>query len=93
VRRVSIAVARRTGSTCRYLHADGRFAARPTGCARPTYLATRGFRTAAFTGTWSFTTKHPLPRGRYDIWVRATDTRGNVEPRQRRRNGLQLRLR
>jgi hypothetical protein len=93
VRRVSIAVARRTGSTCRYLHADGRFAARPTGCARPTYLATRGFRTAAFTGTWSFTTKHPLPRGRYDVWIRATDTRGNVEPRQRRRNGLQLRLR
>jgi hypothetical protein len=92
VRRVTVSIAKATGKRCRYLGADGRFARRATSCARPRYLAAKGFRRAASTGVWSFTTR-PLPRGRYRIWVRGTDVAGNVERQMRARNGLQVAVR
>ncbi|MCW3015252.1 MAG: hypothetical protein JWO02_2344 [Solirubrobacterales bacterium] len=93
VRRVTISIAKATGKRCRYLKADGRFAAAPTSCARTRYVLARGFRKSAAKGAWSFTTKRPLPRGRYKIWIRGTDAHGNVEHKQGRRNGLQVDLR
>lgn len=87
VRRVAVSVAKVTGGQCRFLGAGGRFSTRPAGCARTRYVAAKGFRRAASTGVWRFTTR-PLTRGRYLIWVRGTDVAGNVERKVRARNGL-----
>lgn len=90
VRRVTISVAKATGKRCRYLQANGRFAARSASCARTRYIATRGFSRPASSGAWSFTTKRPLRRGHYTIWIRGTDVAGNVERKRSARNGLRL---
>ena len=90
VKRVTVSIAKAAGRQCRYLQANGRFAAKATSCARTRYLPARGFRKAASKGTWSFTTKRTLTKGQYKVWVRAIDTSGNVERKKRARNGLQI---
>lgn len=84
LRRVQVSIARESGSRCRFLETDGRFATRATSCARTRYLTARG------TASWSFTTRRALPAGRYKIWVRATDRQGNVERKRYVRNGRRL---
>ena len=87
VRRVRLAIARRTGKRCRSLLPSGRLARRAVSCRRTAYVNARG------TTRWSFTARRRLPRGRYEIWVRAIDAAGNVERKNRKRNFTRLVLR
>jgi hypothetical protein len=72
VKRVSIAVARKVGSRCRYLRKSGGFGP-SRSCAKAVYITARG------TSRWSLKLRGSFPVGRYLARVRATDRRGNVE--------------
>ncbi|HMC70826.1 MAG TPA: hypothetical protein VKJ07_16835, partial [Mycobacteriales bacterium] len=80
VKRVRISIARRTGSKCRSMLANGKLSARRTSCLRTRYVNAKG------TTRWTFTALRRLPPGRYQIWVRAIDAAGNIEHKARRRN-------
>jgi hypothetical protein len=71
VARVSVALARRSGTRCRFARGSGSLGP-PTSCARRRYLAARG------TTSWRFRFAHRLPRGSYIAWVRAVDTARNA---------------
>ncbi|MEA2272079.1 MAG: hypothetical protein QOI98_787, partial [Solirubrobacteraceae bacterium] len=72
VKRVSVAVARKAGSRCRYLRRSGRFG--PVGsCSKAAYLIAHGKT------RWSLKLHGSFPAGRYVARVRAVDKRGNVE--------------
>ena len=86
VRRVEVAVARRTGKKCRFLRADGRFGARRS-CSKPQFLRATG------TTKWRFAISLRLPRGRYAVYSRAADTAGTVETWGRKRKILRARVR
>jgi hypothetical protein len=86
VRQVRVAVARKTGSRCRFLQASGRFGS-PRSCLRTTYLRARGTR------RWSLTTRARLPRGSYLVWSRAIDSAGTIERKAARRNLLRRSVR
>jgi nitrogen fixation protein FixH len=83
---VRVAVARKVGSRCRFLRANGRFT-RPRSCRRVPYLTARG-RTH-----WRFTLRTRLRPGTYITWSRGVDGRGNVERKHRRRNLRRFRIR
>jgi hypothetical protein len=86
VRRVQVAVARRTGKRCRFLRADGRFTKRRR-CARPVFLRASG------TTRWRFSLNLRLPRGRYVAYSRAADTAGTIERWGGKRKVLRARVR
>jgi hypothetical protein len=86
VSRVGVAVARKSGTRCRFLHANGSFGA-PVSCARARFLPARG------SGHWSLRVNHRLPAGTYVAWVRGVDRAGNVERTTAKRNRLVLRVR
>ena len=71
VARVSVALARRTGTRCRFARSGGGLGP-PTRCTHRRYLAARG------TASWRFRFAHRLPRGSYSAWVRAVDAAGNA---------------
>ncbi len=70
VRRVQVAVARRAGRRCRFVTRAGRLT-KARSCRRPVLLKPRG------RVRWTLTVKRPLPRGRYSVYVRASDRAGN----------------
>jgi hypothetical protein len=71
--RVSVTVRTlRRKQSCRYLGPDGRLAHR-TRCKHGPRLLARG------TGEWRLRVRAKLPRGRYILVARATDTAGNTE--------------
>jgi hypothetical protein len=86
VKRVRISVARASGKKCRYLNRKGHLG-KLRSCKRTVYLAARG------TKHWRFTGRRNLARGKYKIWIRAVDTAGNVEKKNRKRNYVALRVR
>jgi hypothetical protein len=67
-----VAIARKRGKRCAQLKSrKPRFGAYKRGACTPKrFLAARG------TTAWKLTFKHKLPRGRYRIAVRVTDSRG-----------------
>jgi hypothetical protein len=67
---VSVAVARRAGTRCRFLNAKGGFGP-ARSCARPVFLRARG------TKAWRFERRGTFPAGAYRIVVRARDAAGN----------------
>ena len=67
---MSVALARRTGTRCRFARSGG--LGPPTRCTHRRYLAARG------TASWRFRFGHRLPRGSYSAWVRAVDAAGNA---------------
>ena len=80
LRVVRVAIGRRlSGKRCRFLRADGRFAA-PAACTRTTYLTAKG------KAAWSLAVNAKLPRGRYVVWVRGVDAFGNIEHKAASRN-------
>jgi hypothetical protein len=88
IAKVEVAVARRTGSTCRWLrNARGRFT-RGT-CDAPVWLRAKG------TARFSYRVIKRLPRGHYLVFSRATNRGGASEGRftAERRNRKALRLR
>ena len=76
IRRVQAAVGLRTGRGCRFL---GKAKLGPkTSCASPQYQTVTG------ASSWANRTRK-LPRGRYDVRIRATDRAGNTTKHPRRR--------
>jgi len=70
VKRVQLALARRSGARCRWLKPSGRFT-RPTSCRRPVLRAVTGAK------RWRFSLRHtPLTQGTYVVFVQATDRAG-----------------
>ena len=84
LRSVRVAVARRAGRHCRFANPAGRLG-RVRACGYPRrYLPTAG-------GTsWSLALGRSLRRGRYLVWARAADTKGNAS---RPGRALALRIR
>jgi hypothetical protein len=82
VARVYAAVGRVVAGGCRFLRRDGRFAARRS-CRRPLYLRvpTRYDRRRTIT-SWALRRRVALPRGVYDLTVRAVDVHGTAESRR-----------
>ena len=78
IKRVRVSIARKVGSQCRFLRADGTFSRRRS-CKRTSYLTARG------TTRWSFERRLRLPKGKYLMWSRV-ETTSAVERKERRRN-------
>lgn len=94
VRRVQVAVGKKTRSKCRFFRGRGRFtAARP--CSKPVYLRVRVRKGRRGTVTWSFTARGRFDRGSslYSLRSKATDSDGNVETRKRGPNHRVVRAR
>jgi len=72
VSKVSVAVARKAGTRCRFLSARGAFG-RARSCAKPVYLRAKG------TTSWRLELKGSFPAGTYRVGVRARDGAGNRE--------------
>jgi len=72
VRKVSVAVARKAGTRCRFLSRRGTLG-RARSCAKPVYLRAKG------TTRWSLSLKGRFVAGPYRVSVRARDTAGNSE--------------
>ena len=70
VRKVSVAIARKAGTRCRYLGRRGT-PGRARSCARPVYLRATG------TARWSLSLKGRFAPGAYRVSVRARDAAGN----------------
>ena len=85
VTKVRVALARKTGSQCRFLKANGRFSAKRS-CLRTSYLTAKG------TSRWTFSKRVRLPRAKYNVWSRAIDAAGQIERKQRTRNLIRLRV-
>ena len=77
VSKVAVSVALKAGRRCRFLSSFRRIE-RARSCAKPIFLNAKGRE------RWSFAARAKLPRGRYEIRVRATDARGNLERPVRR---------
>lgn len=71
--------AARRSITCRFLQGSGRLRKRFTSCLLPRYLTANG------STEWHGRVRRALPRGRYAVLVRATDTQKNTSPPQTRR--------
>lgn len=87
VARVTVSIAKAVGRKCRYMKADGRLAREKRSCKRTKYVRAKG------TTRWTLRAKRRLPAGRYKLWVRAIDRKGNVERKRFGRNGRRIRLR
>jgi hypothetical protein len=70
---VQVAIAQRVGTLCRFLGADGRFAA-PGPCAAQRYRPARSVG-----GNWLLVLGRGLRPGTYRVWSRAIDGAGNRE--------------
>jgi hypothetical protein len=92
VARVQVAVARRVGSRCRYLTSRGRLT-RARSCNRNEWLRARLGRIRAGKVPWTFRTRARLPRGTYELRVRAIDRSGTVEKQPRRHARKRFRIR
>jgi hypothetical protein len=73
VARVDVALARRVGTQCRFRTRSGSLAA-ARGCTARLYV-----RAKSSGGNWLLPLRKPLARGKWRIWVRATDGAGNLE--------------
>lgn len=85
VARVQLAVGREVGRKCAYL--TGRRLGPPGDCRRAVYTTARG------TTNWVLERSVRLPVGRYKIYVRGTDTPGNVERKAGARTFRRVRVR
>src|SRR4051794_2699283 len=94
VARVDVFVARHTGRRCRFLTAGGRLG-KARSCKRLVRLRakTRLIGNATNKTAWSFARKVRMPRGRYVVGVRGTDTFGHRELRRRKYNTIEVRVR
>jgi hypothetical protein len=77
VKRVDVAIARKSGKQCQYLTRKGSLG-RAGGCAKRVWLPAKG------TKNWTFKLRHKLRSGLYVVSTRAVDAAGNVEAQSRR---------
>ncbi|HKP90753.1 MAG TPA: beta-propeller fold lactonase family protein [Thermoleophilaceae bacterium] len=73
VERVDVSVGKRGGKACLWLTKGG--ALEPGDCGRPVWLRAKG------TAKWRLRLRKPLPKGRYVVRSRATDSAGHRERR------------
>jgi hypothetical protein len=73
LRRVSVAVALKSGTRCRYLSRTGRLGT-ARSCTKPLFVTARGKK------TWRLELKNRFRPGTYAVSVRATDAAGNRGP-------------
>jgi hypothetical protein len=73
LRRVSVAVALKSGTRCRFLSKTGRLGA-ARSCTKPAFVTARGKK------TWRLELKNRFRPGTYAVSVRATDSAGNRGP-------------
>jgi hypothetical protein len=76
LKRVSVAIERKTGKRCQHLLRNGRLG-RANACSH-VWLPAKG------KASWSLHLAHKLPRGKYMVSTRAVDSAGNVESRSHR---------
>jgi hypothetical protein len=77
VKRVDVAIARKSGKHCQNLRRNGSLG-RAGACAKRVWLPAKG------TKSWSFKLRHKLRAGVYVVSSRAVDAAGNIEARARR---------
>jgi hypothetical protein len=92
VARVEVAIARKSGRKCRYLSSRGRLG-RSRSCGKNDWLRARLGRQRAGKVPWTYRTKARLPRGVYELRVRAIDRFGTVEKQPRRQSRKRIRVR
>jgi hypothetical protein len=92
VARVEVAVARKSGRKCRYLTRAGRLG-KARSCARNEWLRARLGRQRAGKVPWTFRSGARLPRGVYELRVRAIDRTGAVERQPRKQGRKTIRVR
>jgi hypothetical protein len=94
VARVDVFVARHSGRKCRFLTTKGRLG-KARSCSRLVRLPARTklIGNATNKTAWTFSRKVRLPRGRYTVGVRGTDTFGHREIKRRVYNTIELRVR
>src|SRR4051812_11343127 len=81
VKRVQVAIGKKTRTRCRFFRGRGRFTkSRP--CSKPVYLRARVRKGRRGTVTWSFTARGAFGSHLYSLRSRATDSAGNVETRK-----------
>ena len=94
VARVDVFVAKHAGKRCRFLTANGRLG-KARSCARLVRLraGTRLIGNATNKTAWTFARRVLIPKGRYVVGVRGTDTFGHRELRRRRYNTIEVQVR
>jgi hypothetical protein len=92
VARVEIAVARKSGRKCRYLNGRGKLG-KPRACGRSEWLRARLGRRRTGKVPWTFRSRARLPRGTYELRVRAVDSTGAVERQPRKQSRKTIRIR
>lgn len=93
VSRVDVAVGRVVARGCRFLDAKGKFGPRRS-CRRPRYLRARTrYLSKEHRNSWALARRVSLPRGTYDLTVRAIDPRGIRETKRRTASFVQTRVR
>jgi hypothetical protein len=92
VKRVEVAVAKKTGRRCRFFRGRGRFTAKRS-CFRPVFLRARLLKPKAGVARWAFTGGHGFGPALYSLRARGVDSDGNVESRFRSLNHRVVRIR
>ncbi|MEA2480647.1 MAG: hypothetical protein QOJ07_2569, partial [Thermoleophilaceae bacterium] len=93
VRRVEVAVARHAGSgKCQYLTSKGKLGTKRS-CTNNAWVRAKLGRQRGGKVPWTFRTTRGLPRGTYELRVRAVDSTGTVErqPRKQARKTIRVR--
>ena len=78
VRRVQIALARRSGSRCRWWSKRAKRVGRPASCSRPSWITAKLRKTGSGGYSWRVTLHRRLASGRWRLLLRATDAAGNT---------------
>jgi hypothetical protein len=93
VARVEVAIARKSGKRCRYVNSRGRLG-RARACDKNDWLRARLGRQRGGKVPWTFRSKRAkLPRGVYELRVRAIDKTGTVEKQPRRQARKRFKVR
>jgi hypothetical protein len=81
VRKVQIALARRSGSKCRWWSKRAKRVGKRASCARPRWITAKLTRTSATGYRWRVKLNRRLGSGRWLLLLRATDAAGNTATR------------
>jgi hypothetical protein len=92
VKRVDVAVAKKTGRRCRFFRGRGRFTAKRS-CFRPVYVRAKLRKTKRGVTPWTFVGGHGFGPALYSLRARGVDSDGNVEARFRSLNHRVVRIR
>ena len=92
IKRIEVAVGKKTGRQCRFFRGNGRFA-KKRPCGKPLYVRARLLKQRAGKVSWSFVGGHGFGPTLYSLRARGVDSDGNVEFRFRSVNHRVVRVR